>query len=315
MVGLFPSPIFPSHFFSLSRYRMSEVLDLLSSELDENQIREIARHLDADESQTEAAIAAALPTLISAIGRHSETEQGAAMISQQVQGIGSGSLGDLLGGLLGGQQRSGGSNRGSTPPAFPTGNQTKPAAKYEDILPDGFDAPKQSSRPSATNTEMGFNADRLPPQEQSSSLDRALGPGNELPSSAGSSRSGTSPTDFSSSSIDDVLGKALGNKKNRVEESIGRSSGLDLKKIGPLIAILGPLVFGAMKAQANNRSSGNSRSMNPGDLTEMMRGERNSVEKRPGGSMIGKMLDQDGDGDFDLSDIIKLGMRFLLPRR
>jgi hypothetical protein len=294
---------------------MSEVLDLLSSELDEKQIREIAKHLDADESQTEAAIAAALPTLISAIGRHSETEQGAAMISQQMQGIGGGSLGDLLGGLLGGQQRSGGANRGSAPSPFPTGNQTKPAAKYEDILPDGFEEPKQTGRPSATNTEMGFNSDRLPPQDHSSALDRALGPGNELPSSAGHSRSEASPADFSSKSIDDVLGNALGNKKKRVEESIGRSSGLDMKKIGPLIAILGPLVLGAMKAKASTRTSGNSRSINPGDLTEMMRGERNSVEKRPGGSMIGKMLDQDGDGDFDLSDIIKLGMRFLFPRK
>lgn len=293
---------------------MSEVLDLLSSELDEKQIREIAKHLDADESQTEAAIAAALPTLISAIGRHSETEQGAAMISQQMQGIGGGSLGDLLGGLLGGQQRSGGSNRGSAPSALPTGNQSKPAAKYEDILPDGFEEQKQTGRPSA-NADLGFQADRLPPQEHSSSLDRSLGPGNELPSSASTSRRESSPADFSTKSIDDVMGKALGNKKNRVEESIGRSSGLDLKKIGPLIAILGPLVLGAMKAQASTRTSGNSRSINPGDLTEMMRGERNSVEKRPGGSMIGKMLDQDGDGDFDLSDIIKLGMRFLFPRR
>jgi len=84
---------------------MSEVLDLLSSELDENKICEIARHLDADESQTEAAIAAALPTLIIAMGRHSETEQGATMITQHMQGIGGGSLADLLGGLLGGQQR------------------------------------------------------------------------------------------------------------------------------------------------------------------------------------------------------------------
>ncbi len=293
---------------------MSEVLDLLSSELDEKQIREIAKHLDADESQTEAAIAAALPTLISAIGRHSETEQGAAMISQQMQGIGGGSLGDLLGGLLGGQQRTGGASRGSAPSPFPSGNQTKPAAKYEDILPDGFDEPKQSGRPSS-NPDLGFPADRLPPQEHSSPLDRALGPGNELPSSAGSSRSETSQADFSSKSIDDVLGNALGNKKSRVEESIGRSSGLDMKKIGPLIAILGPLVLGAMKAKASTRTSGNSRSINPGDLTEMMRGERNSVEKRPGGSMIGKMLDQDGDGDFDLSDIIKLGMRFLFPRK
>lgn len=146
-------------------------------------------------------------------------------------------------------------------------------------------------------------------------LDRSLGPGNELPSSAGVSRNPTNPTDFSANSIDDVLGGAFGNKKQRDVESIGRSSGLQLTKIGPLIAILGPLVLGAMKAKASTRSSGNSRSINPGDLTEMMRGERNSVEKRPGGSMIGRMLDQDGDGDFDLSDIIKLGMRMLFPRK
>lgn len=293
---------------------MSEVLDLLSSELDEKQIREIAKHLDADESQTEAAIAAALPTLISAIGRHSETEHGAAMISQHMQGIGGGSLSDLLGSLLNAQQRGGGSHRGSAPSPFPTGNPTKPATRYEDILPDGYDEPKRPGRP-PSNADLSFNADRLPPQERSSPLDRSLGPGNELPSSAGTPRREPGPADFSSNSIDDILGKALGNKKGRVEESIGRSSGLDLRKIGPLIAILGPLILGAMKARANNRSSGNSRSINPGDLTEMMRGERNSVERRPGGSMIGKMLDQDGDGDFDLSDIIRLGMRFLLPRR
>ncbi|MCE3016345.1 MAG: hypothetical protein ACK56W_14105 [Pirellula sp.] len=46
----------------------------------------------------------------------------------------------------------------------------------------------------------------------------------------------------------------------------------------------------------------------------MFRRERTSVESRAGGSIIGKLLDQDGDGDFDLSDMLKLGMRILSGR-
>ena len=37
-------------------------------------------------------------------------------------------------------------------------------------------------------------------------------------------------------------------------------------------------------------------------------GERKSVEQSTGGSLIGRMLDQDGDGDFDLSDMAKMAM-------
>lgn len=260
---------------------MSQVLDLLSSELDEDKIRDIARHLDADESQTEAAIAAALPTMVSVLSRHAETPQGAERITHQIQGIGGGSLGDLLGGILGGKS----DNRQMDPRSTP--------------LPSGLD--------------LGLG--RLPPQENSSALDRALGPGNELPSASKTIRPGGPSEGFSSGSIEDIFGDALGGKKKRVEESIGRSSGLDLKKIGPLIAILGPLVLGAIRSQANVRTTSSSTNFNPGDLTEMMRDERKSVEKKQGGSMIGRMLDQDGDGDFDLSDIIKLGMRFLFSRK
>ena len=119
---------------------------------------------------------------------------------------------------------------------------------------------------------------------------------------------------MSSSSVDDVLGKVLGDKKKNVERSIGKSSGLDLGKIGPLLVILAPLVLGAMKAKASSKTGGGSK-IDPSDLSKMMRGERASIEQRAGGSLIGKMLDQDGDGDFDLSDIISLGMKFFFGRR
>ena len=211
---------------------MSEVLEMLSLELDEKRVREIADHLGTNHAETEAAISAALPTLVSAMGRTVDTEHGSQMIASKMQGIGGGSLGDLLGGLLG------------------------------------------------------------------SAVNRNTAP--QLPQSSG---------------MGDILGSILGGKQQRVEDSIGKSSGMNSLKVGPLLAILVPLVLGAMKAKASARPSSRSGGINTGDLTEMMRGERKSIEQKQGGSLIGRMLDQDGDGDFDLSDIMKLGMRFFFNRR
>jgi hypothetical protein len=254
---------------------MSEVLELLSSELDQHRIREIASHLGTEESQTEAAIAAALPTLVSAMGRHADSEHGANQLTSHMQGIGGGTLGDLLGSILGSATKR--------PPAQAANPSPRPPMTSGQGLPRGRDT----------------------------SFDDILPPGMD-----GANQQMPAPTSgLSSKSIDDMLGSVLGGKQKRVEESIGRSSGLDLKKVGPLIAILGPLVIGAMKMRARAKSPTNASGINPADLTNMMRGERSSIEQRAGGSMIGRMLDQDGDGDFDLSDIMKLGMKFLFSRR
>ncbi|MEQ1830046.1 MAG: DUF937 domain-containing protein [Pirellula sp.] len=300
---------------------MSEVLELLSSELDERRIAQIANHLGTDSAITEAAIAAALPTLVSAFGRTAETEQGAQMISKQMQGIGGGTLGELLGGLLGNSTK-----RPPSPPQTPNPSGRNPSGHtsgsemFEDILPPGFESSPHSEMPHTPRSvpePRQTPPPRQAPARKESPLDRSLGPGNELPPSMHippSSPGNTEPS-LSPDSMDDVLGNVLGNKKKRVEDAIGKSSGLDLRKIGPLLVILAPLVLGAMRARASSRSTGNSKSLDPADLSEMMRGERRSVEQKKGGSLIGKMLDQDGDGDFDLSDMIKLGMRFFMSKR
>lgn len=114
-----------------------------------------------------------------------------------------------------------------------------------------------------------------------------------------------------------MLEDIFGGKKRRVEDAIGKSSGLDLSKIGPLLAILAPIVLGALKSKAvsaGTRSSGGQLDTN--DVRDILRGERSRVESRQGGGVLGSLLDQDGDGDFDFSDILKLGMRFVMgPRR
>jgi hypothetical protein len=297
---------------------MSEVLEMLATELNNQRVQEIANYLGATPEQTEAAIVAALPTLVAAIGKTTESEPGAERVALQMQAFGGGSLGDLLGGILSGGKKHN-MPRSDTVPPFnnpPGGRNRDLADPIDEILPPGFETnanspdvnPRRPSpwpEPTPTSTR------------KESPLDRSLGPGNELPPSMYPNPSGSpapSSKPLNPDSMGDVLDSVLGNKKKRVEDAIGKSSGLDLKKIGPLLMILAPLVLSAMRARASSKSSSGS-TLNPRDLSEMMRGERASVESRPGGSIIGKMLDQDGDGDFDLSDILKLGMRFLFPKR
>ncbi len=61
------------------------------------------------------------------------------------------------------------------------------------------------------------------------------------------------------------------------------------------------MVMGALGKQKTSRGMG------VGDLMGFLGKEKESVEKESGG-MIGRMLDQDGDGDFDMGDMAKFAM-------
>ncbi|MBU6172889.1 MAG: DUF937 domain-containing protein [Planctomycetes bacterium] len=279
---------------------MSDVMDLLHEQLDEKSIREIANYIGADESQTRSAIAASIPTILGGVVRYAETEQGAAQLTKQIDGIGGASIGDILGELLGAPSRP------------PTPGRPQRAPANDDILP-----PTGNAAPPRYNQrgESDIFAD-LPKPSGNSPLDRSLGPGNELPSHPKSARVPEAPRSPRPGQMPDILGDVFGNKQKKVEDAIGKSSGLDLKKIGPLLAILAPIVLSAMRAKASSASaSKGGGGFNPGDLSDFARRERRSVEAKTGGSLLGKLLDQDGDGDFDLSDMLKLGFGFLSGRR
>ena len=79
-------------------------------------------------------------------------------------------------------------------------------------------------------------------------------------------------------------------------------------KVGSLLAMLAPIVMGIIGRQAR---SGN---MDSGALAGMLRKERQSMEKHATGGLLGGLLDQDGDGDFDFQDILKRGFKKLLGR-
>lgn len=87
-----------------------------------------------------------------------------------------------------------------------------------------------------------------------------------------------------------ILSHVLGNKQPVVANGIGNATGLDAGKATALLAMLAPLVMGALgKAQRTN-------GLDAGGLASMLGNERNRINSRGGlGGLMG-MLDQNNDG-------------------
>lgn len=95
-----------------------------------------------------------------------------------------------------------------------------------------------------------------------------------------------------------ILGHVLGGKQPQVEQNLSQNSGLDLGLIMKLLPILAPLVMGYLSKEKQSRN------LDPGGLSDVLRGERQEVEKRkPGLGGLASILDADGDGSI-LDDVI-----------
>lgn len=100
-----------------------------------------------------------------------------------------------------------------------------------------------------------------------------------------------------------ILGHVLGARQTQVQQGVAKSSGLDAAASGKLLALLAPMVMGALgkaKRQGGLDTSG---------LAGMLGNERAGLERSLGGqaNLLGALLDSDGDGDVDLNDIAKKG--------
>ncbi len=98
-----------------------------------------------------------------------------------------------------------------------------------------------------------------------------------------------------------ILEHLLGGKQQRVEQSVSKSAGISSDGAGQLMKILAPMVLGALGKQKQQNG------FDASSLKGFLGGEKESVGKQSGG-LIGKLLDQDGDGDFDMGDMAKVAM-------
>ena len=102
-----------------------------------------------------------------------------------------------------------------------------------------------------------------------------------------------------------ILGHILGGRQNGAEQAIGKASGLSSRQVGQILAMLAPLVMGALAKKKQNDG------LDLGGLSDLLQGERKQVKKaQPGGDLLGQLLDADGDGEIG-DDLAKMGMGML----
>lgn len=106
---------------------------------------------------------------------------------------------------------------------------------------------------------------------------------------------------------DGILRHVLGARQPAVEKGLSRTSGLDAGSVGKMLTILAPIVMGTL-GKAQRRGS-----MDAKGLVNMLNQESNEVGRREprATGLVSQLLDTDGDGDVDLSDLAKHGFGML----
>lgn len=103
-----------------------------------------------------------------------------------------------------------------------------------------------------------------------------------------------------------ILGGIFGGRQGQATQGLGQASGLGTQNAAQLLAILAPIVMSVLGGMS--RSNG----IDAGGLGGALAQEHQRVN--PGGGLLGSILDQDGDGQFGVGDLLKLGGS-LLGRR
>ena len=109
-----------------------------------------------------------------------------------------------------------------------------------------------------------------------------------------------------------MLGHILGGQQDRAEQHLGEATGLGGDKAQMLLKILAPIVMAYLAKQmfgrAQSQGAGNAQAL--GDIL----GQERAVQQQQGGlggGLLGAVLDQDGDGEVGLGDLLKMGGSFL----
>ena len=108
------------------------------------------------------------------------------------------------------------------------------------------------------------------------------------------------------------LGHIFGGQLPRAEAGLGQATGLGGDKAQMLLKILAPIVMAYLAKQmfggAQSQGAGNAQAL--GDIL----GQERAVQQQQGGlggGLLGAVLDQDGDGELGLGDLLKMGGSFL----
>ena len=99
-----------------------------------------------------------------------------------------------------------------------------------------------------------------------------------------------------------ILGHILGGGQPRAAQGLGQATGLGSGQAMQLMAMLAPIVMSFLAKRSATQG------LDAGGLGQLLGQERSQVRQQAGGGVLDSLLDQDGDGDLDASDMLNMGM-------
>jgi hypothetical protein len=105
-----------------------------------------------------------------------------------------------------------------------------------------------------------------------------------------------------------ILGHIFGARQDQAAQGLGQQTGLGSQNAGQLLAILAPVVMGVLGNMTQRQG------MSASGLGGVLGQEAQRIGGSNAGGLLGAVFDQDGDGRFGLSDVLKMG-EGLLGRR
>jgi hypothetical protein len=109
-----------------------------------------------------------------------------------------------------------------------------------------------------------------------------------------------------------ILGHVFGDRQNNAAQGLGAATGLGGSQANTLLKLLAPIVLAYLARRLF--SQGNATSQG---LGQVLGQEHQQIRQQGGlgGGLLGAVLDRDGDGDTDFSDLIGLAGSVLGGRR
>ncbi|MEN5355464.1 DUF937 domain-containing protein [Stenotrophomonas sepilia] len=108
-----------------------------------------------------------------------------------------------------------------------------------------------------------------------------------------------------------ILGHIFGGSQQKVESGLAQATQLDSGRTSQLLQILAPI---AMAFLAQRLGGGQA---DAGSLSQALGQEKQRVQQQGGlaGGLLGSLLDQDGDGQLGVGDLLKIGGSLLGGKR
>lgn len=297
---------------------MASLLDMLSEQLSPEVVRGMGQKIGADEKQTEQALSALLPMMVGGLAKNTTgNPQGAMKLSQALERDHDGSMVDHITGMLGG------ANAKNHPLAGMLGGGQQGGDLLSALLGGGGQSSGQQSSSGMGNLLGGLlggggAGDLLgglmgggsSQQRQGNGgaadlLGTLLGGGGGGMANVLGGLLGTAPASPRTSNIAGILGNILGaGNVGQIQQGVSKASGLDANKIGALMAMLAPLVMGALGKVKRQQG------LDAGGLARVLENDRQTIEQHvPEANNISKFLDSNRDGKVDMKDdIAKVGL-------